>query len=230
MRPWFRGFGSFRSRVFWSVVPIVVSFLIFQGWMNVREHRRLVTEEFEKRGRVLAATLGFTSELGVFSEDKQLLETAMRGALRNPDVAYVVIQGDAGKVLASSGEHAPKEQSLGEVKNQPSSRSVERDGRRFIEFVSPVVSEASTTPDDFLFATRATSGGKGQQAKVIGGVRLGLSLAGVEEQGRSLAKLWGGITLAFLIISAFVVYGFSRRITNPIKQLTQQAQKIAAGL
>jgi len=96
--------------------------------------------------------------------------------------------------------------------------------------VSPVVSEASQTPDDFLFATRATTGGKSQPAKVIGGVRLGLSLAGVEEQVRSLAKLWGGITLAFLIVSAFVVYGFSRRITNPIKQLTQQAQKIAAGL
>src|SRR5262249_38303252 len=39
----------------------------------------------------------------------------------------------------------------------------------------------------------------------------------------------GGITVAFLVISAFVVYAFSRRITNPVKQLTQQAQKIAAG-
>jgi signal transduction histidine kinase len=229
-RPWFRGFGSFRSRVFWSVVPIVVSFLVFQGWMNVREHRRLVTEEFEKRGRVLAATLGFTSELGVFSEDKQLLETSMRGTLRNPDVAYVVIQGESGKILASSGQHAAIVQPPGEIRGQPFSRQVEHGGSRFIEFVSPIVSEASQTPDDFLFATRTVSGGKGQQAKIIGGVRLGLSLAGVEEQVRALAKLWGGITLAFLVVSAFVVYGFSRRITNPVKQLTLQAQKIAAGL
>ncbi len=72
-------------------------------------------------------------------------------------------------------------------------------------------------------------GADAQRVNVIGGVRLGLSLAGVEEQVRGLAKLWGGITLAFLVVSAFIVYGFSRRITNPVKQLTEQAQKIAAG-
>src|SRR5215831_7483872 len=101
--PGFRGFSSFRARVFWSLVPIVVSFVVFQAWMNVREHRRLVTEEFEKRGRALASNLGFTSELGVFSEDKQLLDAAMKGALRDPDVAYVVIQAEKGKILASGG-------------------------------------------------------------------------------------------------------------------------------
>src|SRR5262245_51681258 len=99
----FRGFRSFRARVFWSVVPIVVSFLVFQAWMNAREHRRLITEEFEKRGRAMASNLGFTSELGVFSEDRQLLETAMKGILLDPDVAYVVIHGEKGKVLASGG-------------------------------------------------------------------------------------------------------------------------------
>ena len=89
----FRGFSSFRARVFWFVVPILVSFVVFQGWVNVREHRRLVTEEFEKRGRALASNLGFASELGAFSEDRQLLEAAMRGTIKNPDVAYVVIHG-----------------------------------------------------------------------------------------------------------------------------------------
>ena len=101
----FPGFSSFRARVFWSVVPIVVVFLVFQAWMNIREHRRLVTEEFEKRGRALAANLGFASELGALSEDTQLLLVAMRGTLRNPDVAYVVIHGGDGRVLASGGRY-----------------------------------------------------------------------------------------------------------------------------
>ena len=63
-RTWLRGFSSFRARVFWSVVPIVVSFLVFQGWMNVREHRRLVTGEFEKRGQELASSLGSRANWG----------------------------------------------------------------------------------------------------------------------------------------------------------------------
>ena len=134
----FRGFTSFRARIFWSVVPIVVSFLVFQGWMNVREHRRLVTEEFEKRGRALASNLGFASELGAFSEDKELLAAAMRGALRNPDVAYVVIRGGDGRILASSSRQAGFETQPEEKPSvQPVSRHVQRSAQRFIEFLSP---------------------------------------------------------------------------------------------
>jgi signal transduction histidine kinase len=226
----FWGFSSFRARIFWSVVPIVVSFLVFQGWMNVREHRRLVTEEFEKRGRALASNLGFASELGALSEDKQLLETTMRGVLRNPDVAYVVIHGGDGRILANGGRPVTVEAQLGEmVPGRPLSRSVERAGQRFIEFVSPIVSEQAQTADESLLETRAAPPGKGPHVNLIGGVRLGLSLAGVEEQVRGLLKLWGGVTLAFLLVGTFVIYGFSRRITNPVKQLTEHAQKIAAG-
>jgi signal transduction histidine kinase len=229
-RSWFRGFSSFRARIFWSVVPIVVAFLVFQGWMNVREHRRLVTEEFEKRGRALASNLGFASELGALSEDKQLLETTMRGALRNPDVAYVVIHGGDGRILASGGRPVTVETQLAEMApDRPLSRSVERAGQRFLEFVSPIVTEQAQTADELLIETRAAPAGQRPRVKVIGGVRVGLSLAGVEEQVRGLAKLWGGITVAFLVVGAFVIYGFSQRITNPVKQLTQQAQKIAAG-
>ena len=79
--------------------------------MNVREHRRLVTEEFEKRGRALASNLGFASELGALSEDKQLLETTMRGALRNPDVAYVVIHGGTGASWPTAAGRSPSRRS-----------------------------------------------------------------------------------------------------------------------
>ena len=229
-RTWFPGFSSFRARVFWSVVPVVVSFLVFQGWVNVREHRRLVTKEFEKRGLALASNLSFASELGVFSEDAQLLEAAMRGTLRNPDVSYVLIHSRAGRVLARGGQSVTSGTPLGDAQgDRPSARQVERGGQRFLEFVSPIVSERSQTPDEVLLGARVRAKGEEAREEVIGAATVGLSLAGVEAQVRSLATLWGGITAAFLLVSAAVLYGFSLGITKPIKQLTQQAQKIAAG-
>ena len=229
-RIWYHGFSTFRARVFWSIVPIVVSFLVFQGWMNVREHRRLVTGEFEKRGRALASNLGFASELGALSEDTQLLQAAMRGTLRNPDVSYVLIHNREGRVLAHGGQSEASGTPSGDARgDRPTARQVERGGQRFLEFVSPIVSARSPTPDELLLGEQVRLKGEQARDEVIGAATVGLSLASVEAQVRSLATLWGGITLAFLVVSTAILYGFSLRITNPIKQLTQQAQKIAAG-
>src|SRR5512137_2983588 len=86
----FRGFRTFRARIFWSVVPIVLALLIFHGVMDLREHRRLFTDDFMRRGRAMAGNLAYSGELGVFAEDRQLLESSMRGVAGDPDVAYVV--------------------------------------------------------------------------------------------------------------------------------------------
>jgi signal transduction histidine kinase len=225
-----RGFSSFRARVFWSAIPIVLFFLVFQGWMNVREHRRLVTEEFEKRGQALASNLGFASELGAFSEDRLLLEAAMRGTLKNPDVTYVVIHSRDGRILASGGHPATSEAKFAEGQiDRQWSRRVEGAGQRFLEFLSPIVSERIQIPDEVLNIAPGRAKGTDRREEVIGGVRIGLSLASVEAQAWSLTKLWGGVTVAFLVASTLIVYGFSRRITNPVKQLTEQAQKVATG-
>ena len=42
-------------------------------------------------------------------------------------------------------------------------------------------------------------------------------------------KLWGGVALVFIVLSAFVVYGLSRRITRPINRLTEHAENMAQG-
>jgi signal transduction histidine kinase len=44
-----------------------------------------------------------------------------------------------------------------------------------------------------------------------------------------LLKLFGGLTVVFFALSTVAIYAFSRRITRPIKQLTDEAEKIAAG-
>jgi signal transduction histidine kinase len=222
---------SFWLRIFWSVVPVVAGFLIFQAVMSWRTHRQLVTDEFSKRGQTIAAHLASSVELGVYSEDKQLLGASIRGVLRDPDVAYVVIFGEGGKALAEGGRMVQQAVTpagaVGAV--EPGMRSVERGGERLIEFRAPITAEEARTPDEMLF--RQAGGGDRDRgpAKGIGFLTLGLSLRGVEEQMWGLLKLWGGITVCFLALSTLALYTFSRRITRPINRLTAQAGKVAAG-
>ncbi len=230
IRRW-RGFSSFGTRIFLSAAPIVALFLLLQGWLNVREQQRLATAEFIKRGEALAAHLAISSELAVFSEDTQLLGASIRGAVKDPDVAYVIIQGEDGRVLAEGGrEVAAVARRFDKVPVSAAGwRKVERESGRAIEFAARILSDAARTPDDVLIGT-PRGRGPGEAPKVIGGVTVGLSLASVEQHVASFLRLWGGITVAFLILSAGALYGFARRITRPVNRLTEQAQKVAAGL
>src|SRR6266550_6426709 len=81
-------FSSLSSRVFWSVIPVILILSIIVGTANVYGYRQLITQEFMKRGASMASNLAYSSELGVFSEDQQLLEASLRGVLRDADTAY----------------------------------------------------------------------------------------------------------------------------------------------
>lgn len=222
--------GTFWLRIFWSVVPVVAVFLVFQAVMSGRAHWQLVNDEFSKRGQTIAGQLASSVELGVYSEDRQLLGASIRGVLKDADVAYVVIYGDGGRVLADGGRLS-KDKDLvvpeAAVAGGPSSRRTERAGERFIEFRAPVTVEETRTAEEQLVRQ---DGGRGDgRTKTIGALRLGLSLRGVEETFWGLLTLWAGSTVAFVVLSALALSTFSRRITRPINRLTEQAGKVAAG-
>src|SRR5262245_32261888 len=111
---WAKGLSTFRARIFWSVIPIVLVLFALVGAINLRQHRWLVEEQFMKRGQVTASNLAYSSQLGVFAEDKQLLASSIRGVVGDPDVAYVYVYGETGKVLAKGGRQVGEITELGE--------------------------------------------------------------------------------------------------------------------
>jgi signal transduction histidine kinase len=238
---WFFGFSTFRARIFWSIIPIVLSLLIFHGLMDLRQHRRLVEAEFVKRGHAMASNLAHSAELGVFAEDRELLESWIRGIVGDPDVAYVFVYGEDQKILASGGGQAADPVVIGAGLSwpetgrlasalEPIARHVQHRRARYIEFFAPVTTEEVTPLEELLIhppaVERRPSDGK---QRLIGTVRLGMALASVEGHVFALGRLWIGIGVVFFVLSTLAIYGFSRRITRPIKRLTDQAQQISAG-
>jgi len=195
-----------------------------------------------ERGQTMAANLARGSKLAVFTEDRQLLEFSMRSVTGDANFAYVLIYGEDWKVLAEAGEliTSVKQQTrdlsdghkdrLLRQRKAFFKRVADKKGR-FVEFVVPIIAVETNTPYELQIGTirRGTRNTEQAQPRVLGAVRLGLSLKNVDSHLAALLKWRGGLIVVFLFLSTLVIYVFSRRITRPIKQLTDQATKIADG-
>ncbi len=226
---WFRAPRTFRARVFWSFIPIILLLFALVAVLTVQQQRRLIEREFVKRGEEMAMSLSRATELGVLAENERLLKSSLRGVASKADVSYVPIYTETGTLLASGGRQASavdrenwKLSANERVRvledRKPVSRDVVVDGERSQEFVAPIFSESYEEVP-----------GLPQGELMIGFVRLGLSLRPVEALVLALVKFWGAIAGLFFIATAVVIYAFSGRITRPIKRLTTQAKRIAAG-
>jgi signal transduction histidine kinase/CheY-like chemotaxis protein len=237
-----KGLSTFRARIFWSVIPIILVLFALVGVINLRQHKQLVEEQFMKRGQVTANNLAYSSQLGVFAEDKQLLASTIRGVVGDPDVAYIYVYGEDGKILAKGGRQVSELMQLGEELEaeakaqlfpgqEPPSKSVTVAGRRFVEFFAPILSEEGKMPDELLIGPLTKDPAQVQQGKqrIIGTVRLGLSLHTVAAHTVTILRLWGGLTIVFFGLSTLAIYILSRRITRAIKRMTERAEEIAAG-
>jgi signal transduction histidine kinase len=231
--------STFRARIFWSLVPIIIVLFATLGIIGLLLNRNLAHEEFMKRGRAMAASLAQSGELAVYTEDSQLLESSMRGVIGAADVAYVIIYGDAWKMLASGGKQIADLKGAnwdlpGEDKSRLRdswfSREVRLEVGQFVEFFSPIFTEIEKMPDELLIGPlESPAKGSQRQKKIIGTVRLGLSSQSLDARMADLLKLWAGLIFVFLALSTIAIYAFSRGITGPVKRLTEGAKRIAEG-
>jgi len=237
-----KGLRTFRARVFWSLIPIILLLVILLGVIDFHQQRQLAEEEFTKRGDAMAANLANGSKLAVFTEDQWLLESSMRSVIGDADFAYVMIYGEKWKILASAERQGTNVKRLvrelsDEQKNQVLRqrqtfiKSVKGKKGRYIEFLVPILSKETNTSYRLQIGSIERGPGDTElvQQETIGAVRLGLSLKSVDNHIAALLKWRAGLVVVFLFLSALVIYVFSRRITRPIKQLTDQATRIAEG-
>jgi signal transduction histidine kinase/DNA-binding response OmpR family regulator len=234
--------STFRARIFWSLVPIILSLFVLVAVVDLLQNKRMAEEEFTKRGRAMAKNLAHGSELGVFAEDKYLLESSLRSVVGDADIAYIFIYGEDWKILANGGRLVS---GLNEVNSklskentaqllqsiEPVSKGVTVSEERLIEFFAPVLSQTITTPDEILIDPLGKEPIKPREGRrrIIGAVRVGLSFQTVNAHMAALSKLWGALTVVFVALSAVAIYAISRGITRPIIRLTEQTKRIAAG-
>jgi signal transduction histidine kinase/HAMP domain-containing protein len=235
---------SFRTRVLVWVVPMIFVLCVLFGGMSLYQHSQLLRREFVKRGKALATDLASSGELGVFSEDERLLNASLRGITGEEDVAYVFIYTDGGRRLASGGKALsdPSAAAIAEALTEDVRERVVRDrepmmrtlkgsrGESFLEFYAPILStEIGLVEEQFFGLPEPRRAPGHQRTRVIGITRVGLSLRNIDAHAAALIKLWGALSVAFLGLGTLAAYALSQRITEPIRQLTESAARMAEG-
>lgn len=235
----FRSPSSFRARIFWSIIPIILVLFLLIGWISLRQQSRLATSEFYKRTQTIAESAAYSSELGVFVESAESLAPTIRGATSNADVAYVFIYNTESTLIAKGGDQVETiPDSAGLTDQQKSTlfkqhnlfRKEHVGNEDFLEITVPIVAVAAPLPEgDGIGSVELFPGTEPGEDQAIGFVRLGFSRDTLRSHEQAFLMLWSGLTALVLLVGTSVVYVTARRITEPIKALTVGAEQIAHG-
>ena len=237
----FKPHATFLGRIFWSIIPTFLILLMVVGIISLQQQGRVAKHGFIQRGQTIATSMARNAELAVFTESEALLSGAVRNTMSDPDVAYAHLYRDDGKCLTHGGQDAEHvggmaplkltDEERGQLVSQRDPLVIEDAGEdRYIEFIVPVVARAESLPDDPIIGQQPRQAPSPAAAdRVIGFVRLGMTKDSLRNHNAVLVRLWVGSTAVLLAISTVVIYLLARRITRPVKQLTERVVQIAHG-
>ena len=223
---------NFRIKIFITFALLI--FFITVSFTSFFIHRQTknLTDALIKKGNLLAGVLAFNSRIGVFSENKELLDVAAEGILQQEGVLEVSIFNLEGKLLKSKERPEIRTLEKSIRRDEESRRKTIEEiietvspcclvGNSVVEFWSPVISDSDSYGEASLFFKEDLLRRK---AKVIG-------FAMITEDRRTLDKeindllvktIFIGIT--FLIIGFVITYRVVKGITKPLNKLIESVK------
>jgi len=168
-------------------------------------------DSLQGKGRALVQQLAGSSELGLFSGNREMVEASAAAVMRDSDVVAAIVRDDAGVVYARLGSDAAS--------------ALAMSGRRSGDYL--VLSEPvrrNVTPLDDLFSDNqpAISGGLGTVTLVMSTSTLRRTR--LEVLGSAVLVTGGLTALVWFLVQAYV-----RRFNRRLIALSDAVEKIGAG-
>ncbi len=215
------------------IVMNTLSFTIF----IVLQQSKSQTDNLIKKGELLAKLLAYNSKLGVFTENENLLINSTRGFLQYDEVLSVSIFNLEGKLLIKQ-ETPGREIQAKRVETDKNKKEIiekiKKSGAFFyresypdtFEFWMPVIT-GLTYPDEDAFLYNKNLFPK--KDRIMGFVEVILDESILNKQLKAL--LFKGILIGiiFSMAGAVATYFMVKRITNPIKKLSNASVEIGKG-
>jgi diguanylate cyclase (GGDEF)-like protein/PAS domain S-box-containing protein len=159
--------------------------------------------------RAIADKAESVSEMTAFAVSAPLLfgdhpgvEDAIGGALRNTDLAYLLVTNDSGQIVNAHRKR----------------------GTQIGGFVD--MEERGASPDGSVYRTVVPIAGNGRR---IGTLYLGLFLTDVQRQVREARQMTALGSAILVLLGAAAAFGIGTLVANPLREIVSATGRIAAG-
>ncbi len=225
----------FSRRVFrvFALSLLIVSAVLSSLFIYAQQQR--MGADLVDRGRTLATLLASGARTAVYSENATLVQDTLQGLLERPDVlAATIFTEDLAVLVAAAKDPALRQRGgkpLGaelRVLESPLLRSAcaELQEGGHLDIFCPVLIRARAASEQDLFFEPSPR--KGHE-ELIGFVQLSLDRAPLRRELAALL-LRSVLLVSFLLLAGTgAVFLLSRRVTEPLEQLTEAVRAFGAG-
>ncbi len=204
-----------------AILPAMLVALVLTGYFTWSQ-LHYISASLQRHGNSISSQIAPAAEYAVFSGNTDELRKVLNHTIENDrDVISITISNADNVILLSLSDQPPVSAYSSFLQNLFSEN-------KLLRFHKPIMVEEHAVSDfdeNMLLTLRRTNG----DSRIIGYVDLSLTtLYSTEQKIESILK-GTLLTLAILIMSALLALRYSRKIADPIIDITDAVKKFAAG-
>ena len=194
------------------ITTLVFLSVALVGFFLLQQQQRSLAEEMTKRGLTMAENLASGAKSSLLTNDHLNLNVLVKDALRDPDVAYVVIANPDGEILGHSdvamiGRQVERPAGLAPAGNRLALNTYAAEGGRIFDFAVPLT--FSQVP--------------------LGALYLGFSDRSIAANLRSARNKTLVITVIMVVLGVAGAVALATVLSRPIFRLVAGTKTIAEG-
>lgn len=194
------------------ITTLVFLSVALVGFFLLQQQQRGLAEEMTKRGLTMAENLASGAKSSLLTNDHLNLNVLVKDALRDPDVAYVVIANPDGEILGHSdvvmiGRQVERPAGLAPAGNRLALNTYAAEGGRIFDFAVPLT--FSQVP--------------------LGALYLGFSDRSIAANLRKARNQTLIITVIMVVLGVAGAVGLATVLSRPIFRLVTGTKTIAEG-
>jgi signal transduction histidine kinase len=223
---------SLGFRLLSAFILIIVLVLSAYTLFAVFREERKLRNELTNKGELLASLLAYSSRIGVFAENRDLLKDVATGIVAEHDVVLVGIYNADLKPLYVVNKTATEKDIDHDDKKKDAvikagqDETLSRETGNTQVFTKPVILKLFQNEEKTLYFDEK---GADATARTIGYVKIALGKESLNREILGIVARNAIIALIFIGASVAVVYLRVRKITKPLETLTRHVKVLGQG-